>query len=168
MKEDTMTILDMAMQKEKEAEEFYRGLAEKSPNTGLTNILNKLASVEAKHFEALKRMQDEGDMRLDESGSAADFKELFDTMAAQVQSFDFDISQVEMYRVAQEREAEARTFYEARAGESDSEAAVTLFTRLAAEETRHYQILDTIIEFVSRAEPGNWLENAEWYHTESF
>jgi hypothetical protein len=29
-------------------------------------------------------------------------------------------------------------------------------------------MLDTIVEFVSRPEPGNWLENAEWYHTDEY
>lgn len=163
-----MTILDMAMQKEKEAEQYYRELAEKSPDQGLTNILNKLASVEVKHYELLKRMRDQGDMRIEEGDSRAEFKSLFETMAQRVKSFDFDMSQVELYRVAQERETEAKAFYEQQAEQADSEEAVALFRKLASEEQRHYQILDTIIEFVSRPETGNWLENAEWYHHEEY
>jgi hypothetical protein len=39
---------------------------------------------------------------------------------------------------------------------------------LAAEEKKHLRIMENIVEFVSRPEPGNWLENAEWYHLDEY
>ncbi len=32
----------------------------------------------------------------------------------------------------------------------------------------HCEIIDSIIEFVSRPVDGNWLENAEWFHTDDY
>jgi hypothetical protein len=36
------------------------------------------------------------------------------------------------------------------------------------EEDKHLRIMENIVEFVSRPEPGNWLENAEWHHLETY
>ena len=46
--------------------------------------------------------------------------------------------------------------------------AKEVFATLAGEEEKHLRIMENIVEFVSRPEPGNWLENAEWHHLESY
>ena len=43
-----------------------------------------------------------------------------------------------------------------------------LFLKLAGEEEKHLRIVRAITEFVSRPEPGNWLENAEWHHLQEY
>ena len=53
-------------------------------------------------------------------------------------------------------------------GEAEDKEIELLFKKLAAEEDRHYRIMDNIVDFVSRPEPGNWLENAEWHHLEEY
>jgi len=39
---------------------------------------------------------------------------------------------------------------------------------LAKEEANHLRIMENIVEFVTRPEPGNWLENAEWHHLNEY
>jgi rubrerythrin len=43
-----------------------------------------------------------------------------------------------------------------------------ILLRLAGEEDRHCRIMENIVAFVARPEPGNWLENAEWHHLDEY
>ena len=40
--------------------------------------------------------------------------------------------------------------------------------QLAKEKENHLRIMEIIVEFVSRPEPGNWLENAKWHHLNEY
>lgn len=77
-----------------------------------------------------------------------------------------NISQIELYKKAQEIEEKSRKFYLEKAGEAVNPAQKEIFSKIADEEKKHYFILENVIEFVSR--PQNWLENAEWYHLEEY
>ena len=46
--------------------------------------------------------------------------------------------------------------------------AAFINSSLTYQEQQHVEFIESIIEFVSRPEPGNWLETAEWYHTEDY
>lgn len=164
--------VDFAMQKEQDAEELYRKLAQASPDRGLAGIMNMLADVEAKHYQILKALKESLDLavmiEMDEDNYRGAFKTLFSDLNEQVAAFDFDMSQVEMYKTARQREDEAQRFYEEQAAKSEAGEAKGLFETLAAQEKLHFDILDSVIEFVSRPEPGQWLENAEWFHGEEY
>jgi len=162
------TILDIALQREKEAQNYYLQIADKCPDAGLEQICRRLAEVEAKHYEVIKRMQAEGDVGLVVDDYREELKTVFDGMSRRAGSFDFGIAQLDMYKHAQQREEEAQEFYLNKAAEVGTAEGEELFNKLAAQEKRHYQILATIIDFVSHAEPGNWLENAEWYHADEY
>jgi rubrerythrin len=164
-----MTIIELAMQREKEAEAYYRGLAAKAEDRGLRGILEKLAGVEARHYDVLKAMQGKKtDAPVEDARFLADMKAAFEKLRGAAGTFKFDVSQVELYRHAQQKETEARQFYAEQAAKAGSEQTATLFRRLAGQEQIHYQILGSIIEFVSRTEAGHWLENAEWYQREDY
>jgi rubrerythrin len=62
----------------------------------------------------------------------------------------------------------SRNFYLEKAEEVKDEQAKLLLKKLAKEEEKHLHIMENIVEFVSRAEPGKWLENAEWHHLETY
>jgi rubrerythrin len=72
------------------------------------------------------------------------------------------------YRKARDIEEKSRTFYQEKAETAADNEAKLLLRMLAAEEDKHCRIMDNIIDFVSRPEPGNWLENAEWHHLEAY
>ncbi|MEK7851342.1 MAG: ferritin family protein, partial [Deltaproteobacteria bacterium] len=76
------------------------------------------------------------------------------------------ISQIELYKKAQEIEKRSEEFYLKEADEVQDEAKKQTFRRIAGEESKHYFILENIINFVSS--PEQWNESAEWYHLEEY
>ncbi len=160
-----MNIFEYAMKMEKDGEEYYRQLAQQTTNKGLQTILTMLADEEVKHYNAIERMQTK-EPHMTETTILTDAKNIFVQIKESSESFDFDIKQTELYRKAQDIEKESRDFYTAKANEVTKEYQKGLFLKLADEESKHYFLLDNIIEFVSR--PEYWLENAEFYHLEEY
>jgi rubrerythrin len=159
-----MDIYEYAMQMERDGENYYRDLAEKTPNKGLRSILTMLADAEVTHYNLLRKMKKQEEIRLTDAGILNDVKNIFVKMREQSQS-DVDVSQIELYRKAQELEGKTRDFYLEKSDEADA-AQKEIFLRVADEEKKHYLILEKIIDFVNR--PDIWLENPEWYHIEEY
>ena len=160
-----MDIFDYAMQMERDGEEYYRCLAQQTENKGLKTISTMLAEEEAKHYEIIQNMKTEKP-RLPETSILSDAKNIFIQMKESKEKIDFDIEQTEFYRKAQTIEQKSIDFYLEKANEVDQEYRKQIFLKLAAEEKKHYFMLENIIEFVSR--PEAWLENAEFYHLEEY
>ena len=163
-----MKILDYAMQMEKDGEKYYRELADQCGDSGLATMLNMLAEAELKHCSVLQQMKKKRPVQLEEGTIRDDVKNIFAQMMESGEEAEFTASEVDTYKRAQQLEQRSRDFYEEKAEECDSPADEEVFYQLADEEELHYQLLDSIIEFVSRPLPGNWLENAEWYHNEDY
>lgn len=160
-----MDIFDFAMEKEKYSEDYYRQLADKSSNKGLETVFNMLADEEAKHKKIVSDMKNDAPADLAETTVLSDAKNVFEKMREAASNFDFDISQAELYRKAQDIEKQSRDFYLEKANEA-SEAQKEIFLKLAEQEKKHYFLLENIIDFVSR--PETWLENAEFYHLDEY
>ena len=163
-----MDILDYAIQMEKDGERFYRELAGKSPDAGLADILTRLADAELKHQEVLQQMKEARTPRPGEGTIRSDIRNLFAQMLEAGTAFEPGMPEVELYREAQDIEVKSRDFYRAKADEMGSAEGKAVLMKLADEEAMHYQILASMVEFVSRPTPGNWLENAEWHHAEEY
>ncbi len=160
-----MNIFDFAMEKEKYSEDYYRRLAEKTDSIGLRNILTMLADEEAKHYKIVSDMKEDITPDLAETTVLSDTKNVFEKMRESAQSFNFNISQTELYRKALKIEKQSQDFYLEKANDVEK-AHKEIFLKLADEEKKHYFLLENIIEFVSR--PQTWLENAEFYHLEEY
>jgi len=163
-----MDVFAYAMQMEKDGEQYYRELAQKSPDRGLARILTMLADQEVKHFEILQAMRKGKDAHVEAGTFRDDAKNLFQQMADAEASFDFSTPQIDLYKKAQEIEQKSRDFYLEKADQAGSPSAKEVLLNIAHEEKLHYDILGTMVELISRPEPGNWLENAEWYHTDTY
>ena len=72
------------------------------------------------------------------------------------------------YRRALDIEDKSIHFYQQKAEEADDPITKNLLQRLAREEQKHLRIMQTLVDFISKPEPGNWLENAEWHHLEEY
>jgi rubrerythrin len=153
------------MEKEKFSEDYYRQLAAKSHNKGLATIFNMLAGEEARHYKIVSDMKKDIAPDLAETKVLSDAKNVFAKMRESAQSFDFNISEIELYKKALDIEKQSRDFYLEKADEV-AEAQKEIFLELADEEKKHYLLLENIIDFVSR--PETWLENAEFYHLEEY
>ncbi|MDD5064661.1 MAG: ferritin family protein [Phycisphaerae bacterium] len=160
-----MNIFDFAMEKEKYSEDYYRQLAAGSNNKGLETVFNMLADEEAKHYKIVSDMKKDISPGLAETRVLSNAKDVFEQMRESARSFNFNISQVELYRKALKIEEQSQDFYLEKADEVE-EAHKEIFLKLAEQEKKHYFLLENIIDFVSR--PQTWLENAEFYHLEEY
>jgi len=160
-----MDIFEYALQMERDGENFYRKIAEKTDNTGLKTIVTMLADEEVKHYQAIEKMK-QGPYEMAETNILDDAKNIFVQMKETSEEFDSDLEQTELYKKAQEIEKQSQRFYLSKAGQLKNENQKRLFKQLAEEEEKHYFLLENIIDLVSR--PQQWLENAEWYHLEEY
>ncbi len=160
-----MNILIYAMQMEKDGEEYYYQLADQAPNKGLKAIFEMLAVEEMRHYQALDRMKTVRP-ELAETTVLSDARNVFAEIKESGESFDFDLGQIELYRKAQALEQRSADFYSEKADEVEHDYQKEIFLILTREEKKHYALLESIIEFISR--PETWLENAEFCHLDEY
>jgi rubrerythrin len=159
-----MDIYEYAMQMERDGENFYRELAAKTPNKGLSAILMMLADAEVKHRALFENMKRHNEVHVTDTPILDDVKNIFIQMREKKQT-EANVPEIELYRKAQEIERKSRDFYIEKSAEVDT-LQKEVFLKIADEEKRHYFILEKIIDFVNR--PAYWLENPEWYHLEDY
>lgn len=160
-----MEIFDFAMNMEHDAEAYYRELAVQMSNAGFKKIFNWLADEEAKHYSVLLKMKEGHEGHVSSVDLLANVKPIFEKIKAEW-AFDFTASQVALYKNAQGIEQKSRVFYLEKSEQADNQLHKELFKKLAAEELKHFEVLENIIEFVLR--PEQWAENAEFYHSEDY
>lgn len=161
-----MDIFDSAMQLEKDGEAYYREIAEKCNNEGLSKILNMLADDEVKHYNIFKSMKESEDYAFTDTEILSEAKNVFAYMKQSMEDFDPNISQVEMYEKAQELEKKSEDFYMEKSEEVKDEKQKDILFKIAREERKHYLLLENIIEFVRK--PDVWIENAEFSHLDEY
>jgi rubrerythrin len=161
-----MDILKFAMEKEKYSEQFYRDLAKRTSYAGLSSILTMLADEEVKHYRTVQHMRTEVPREISETPVLAHAREIFEKMRDSSKKFDFNITEADLYRKACDIEEESERFYLEKAEEAESPAQKEIFRKLAAEEHKHWVIVDNIRSFVAR--PETFLENAEFFHYEDY
>jgi rubrerythrin len=161
-----MDIFTYAMQMEKDGEQFYRKIALKAGSIGIKRILTMLADEEVRHYGAIERMQQGRSEPMEDTYVLDEAKNVFVQMKEEGVELEANPEQIELYQKAQEIEQRSRQFYEEKAGQAERDDQRLLFEQLAAEEAKHYFLLENLVEFVSR--PEQWLENAEWFHLEEY
>ena len=161
-----MDIFEFAMEKEKLSENYYRQLAGRTGQKGLQSIFNMLADEEAHHYRVVEQMRTRVPDKVCNTNVLSEARQVFVRMREGANKFDFDASQIEIYKKAQDIEKESRQFYLQKAEEVEDNRQKAVFRELADEEKKHYFLLENIIQFVSR--PETWLENAEFYHLEEY
>jgi rubrerythrin len=161
-----MNVFEYALEKEKYAQEYYTDLAQKCTNDGLKYILNMLAEEEGRHVNIIQNMQSVHPVLPEESKLLANVKETFAKMRDSKEKFDFNLSQIDLYKKAQEIEKSAKEHYLGKMNELKDETQKKIFQKLADEEQKHYNLLQNIIDFISK--PQLWLENAEFNHIDEY
>jgi len=157
-----MDIYAFAMEKEKQAEQYYRQLAEKASHNGLKKILNMLADDEMEHVQAVEQMKAQAPDRVMETPVLAGARAIFERMRGSAEKFDFDISEVDLYRKACTIETESKKYYLQKAEEVQDRRQKEAFRKLADEENKHLILVQGLCDFVST--PETYLENAEFSH----
>ena len=165
-----MDIYEFAMQMEKDGEKYYRELADGSANAGLKKIFIMLADEEVKHYTLIEQLRLGSDLpHIVETRILENVKNIFIEMRDIKIGPRIDTTEeTNAYRKAREIEEMSRNFYLEKAEEVEDRQAKLLLKQLAKEEEKHFRIMENIVEFVSRPEPGQWLENAEWHHLDPY
>ena len=162
-----MNIYEYAMKMEKDSEDYYNELANKTDDAGLQNILKMLAMDEVKHYNIIeKMMKTDARAELAETGILKNAKNIFIKIKGKDLVFDFDLSQVDFYRKAQEFEEKSYKFYLEMSAKVEIKSPKKIFLKLAEEEKKHMFLLENLVEFVSR--PETWIENAEFNHLDDY
>ncbi len=161
-----MDIYEYAMQMEKDGENFYREVAQQSPNRGIKTILTMLADEEVQHYNAIEKMKSAEPVQLAQSSVLTEAKNVFAQLKESGEKFTSETNQIGLYKKALDIEKKSRDFYTQKAGEVSDPNAKELFLRLAQEEQKHYVLVENIIDFLSR--PDTWLENAEFCHLDEY
>ena len=166
---DQVQILDFAMQMEKDGETFYRQCAAGTDDKGVAGILLRIADSEVKHYEVLEQIKSDPEFLIPAEATVdKGVRNLFAEMLDANTTFGGEKSELDLYQKAKGMEERSRAFYLDKAEAMTTENARDLFQRIADQEQKHVEFIESIIEFVSRAEPGNWLENSEWFHAEEY
>ncbi|MFH2146248.1 MAG: ferritin family protein [Candidatus Omnitrophota bacterium] len=155
-----MNIFDYAMQIEKEGDALYTEFARTAPNKGMTTIFTELAEQEKKHYEIFKKMKERQDVSIAGTSSLSNSKGVFAKWKEEKNKFDFNISQADLYRKALEIEQKSIDFYMDKSREADNIKQKKIFEGIADEERAHYDVVENVIEFITK--PERWVENAEF------
>jgi rubrerythrin len=162
-----MNIYKYAMKMEKDGENYYRELANKTEDIGLQNILKMLADEEVRHYNIIEQMmKSKASAELAETGILKKVKNIFIKIKGKNLVFNFDLSQINFYRKAQEIEEKSYKFYIEMSDKVEIESQRKVFLKLAGEEKKHMFLLENLVEFVSR--PETWIENAEFNHLDDY
>ncbi len=155
-----MNVYDYAMKVEKEGEQYYKELANRSPYTSLKKVFNILANEEVKHYQIIRDMKNSADVNVNELDIILDTATIFDTLTNDKDNVDFDNDEIKFYEEAIEREDSAEKFYLEKACELEDPNDKAVFLKIAEEEAKHKVVLHNILDFIQ--EPKNFVESAEF------
>ena len=155
-----MNIFDYAMQMEKEGEVLYKSFAKNSPQKGLATIFTGLAEQEHKHYKTFKKMKNSEEFESIDTNFLDDVKGVFTEWKKEKNKFNFNISQADLYRKALDIEKKSIDFYLEKSKEVNGDKQKQVFEKIANEEKSHYEIMENIIEFITK--PERWVEHAEF------
>ncbi len=155
-----MNIFEFARDRERQAEETYLKLAEEAEDKGFVTIFSKLAEAEKHHYEIIQKMEKAETASIFRSDILLFAKNTINRLKLREQNFKAARSQIEIYRAAQDKEAESERFYREQAKKAVDAQQGKLFLAIAKEEHQHYTILENIIDFITY--PESHPENAEF------
>ena len=131
-------ILDFAIEKEQEAQAFYRELAGKVKGQAMQNLLMDFVAQEARHEAKLKGVK-QGRKALGAAGQVPDLK-VSQYLAKTEPKPDMDYQDTLM--VAMQRERAAFALYTDLAAATDDAELQEVFNALAQEEAKHKLFLE--------------------------
>lgn len=137
-------IVAFAIEKEKEAADFYRAAADQEAIQVNKNVLEDYAKEEEKHEEMLRAFSFDK-----EAVGKYKFKKINDLKRADYlveMEFTAGMTYFEVMRIAMKREEKAYKLYKDLSQSADSEDVTNIFKILAQEELKHKNSLETIYD----------------------
>jgi rubrerythrin len=163
-----MDVFKFGKKMELDGKEFYEKQAKKVGVSGLQNIFRRLAEDEQKHYDILLRLEQENlDTSMTDSSVLDEAKNVFEVLnASEDKPSTIDGGDLEGYHHAMKVEADSFRFYEKAAAEEQNEGVRELLLRIAREEHRHFNILESIYDFVNA--PNQYFAWGEFSNLDEF
>jgi rubrerythrin len=159
-----MNPFEYAMKMEVDGKKFYEQQAAKMADTALRKIYEELAKDEDKHYRIFKALKDGEDVdyaaafKTDVVETAGNIFQQLKDENKEISDFPADVK--EAWEKARDIEDDAEKFYREQSAKAESEELKAMWLQIANEEHKHWVVLDSVVQFISR--PQQWLENAEW------
>lgn len=132
-KDDFNSIIDFAVEREKEAVEFYKGLQSKAKFTEMIEMLKELETMEQGHINMLEQIRSKGIEKI-EVQEVQDLH-IGDYMVAAEPSEDMDYQDILI--IAMKREEKSKELYTDLAKRFAGSEVEKVLLKIAAEETDH-------------------------------
>lgn len=137
-------IISYAVEKEKEAAQFYRDMSRQEPYAGAKKTFEEFAREEQKH-QAL--LEDLGSKR--EKLAEYTFEWIPDLKRSDYMvdiEYREDMGYADILRLAMKREEKSLSLYNELVARADREDLITLFKMLSQEEAKHKLALETLYD----------------------
>ena len=140
---DLNEIIDYAIAREKEAEDFYNAISQEESMSGAREMLEEFAVMEQKHQVLLEKFKTKG---LDKSLANYNFKWIKDIKRSDYvveMEYKKGMGYGDILLIASQREGAALKLYNALLAQAENEDAKQLFKVLCQEEAKHKKIFET-------------------------
>lgn len=155
-----MNILEFAIKMELDGEKYYNDQAKIATDSSLKTVFLILAKDENSHAKILQKRSNKLSYELENNETLSETKNLFKG----IKDFKSDIkqlpNQLDLYRVALEKEKESITLYQKLLLESEDDESKEFFSYLLKQEKEHYEILDELVLQLNKS--NDWVESAEF------
>jgi len=155
-----MNVLEFAINMELDGEKYYKEQAENTNDAALKTVFSILAEDESNHAKVLQKRSNKLIYELKPNETLSETKNLFKG----IKHFKSEIkeipNQLDLYRVALEKEKESIDLYEKFLLEAEDDESKKLFSYLVTQEKDHYEILEELVSQLNKSE--DWVESAEF------
>lgn len=164
-----MDFLELAKKIEKQGMEQYALMARTLEVKGLNGIFAYMAEQEKRHYELFDSWQrkEPARPRLPEETVLVKAKEAFEKLAKHFIGADFvaPVNYEQAYKQALQFENNSIELYSETLSKLD-DGQQSVLVSIIKEEKAHARFITDLMEFLRH--PGEWLENAEWHHSEEY
>jgi hypothetical protein len=136
-------IIDFAIEKEKEAAEFYETAAKEASMSGVKEMLLEFADQERNHQHMLENIEDEGIRKNLENYDWKWIKDIKRSDYMVDMNFQPGMAYNEILAIAMKREEKALALYNQLLEQARTDAQKKVFQLLCQEEAKHKQFLET-------------------------
>jgi len=162
-----MNVFEFAQKMELDGKDYYLQQAARVAVPGLKAIFRQLAEDEQKHHDVLVRLQQRNSGPMASTTVLDDAKNIFEQLLSSEKPLvEVNGSDLEGYRQAMKVEADSFRFYEQAAAQEQDDSVRQLLLRIAEEEHKHFNILESVYDFVNA--PNQFLAWGEFSNIDEF
>ena len=165
-----MIFLSFAKEIERKGFEHYTRLADATRVREIAGLFRYLAREEKRHLEIFESWEKKSALPpVENSGISKHAAKAFEILSEQFKTAGVPaINHDDAYEKALEFENKSIRFYtEALSGnEVSDESQRAVLESIIDQEKTHARLITSLMEF--QRHPGEWLENAEWHHSDEY